>query len=262
MAFDFSDHPYFDAPFVAMAHRGGAVDGEDFTRENTVHAFDQAVERGYSYLETDVHASRDGVLFAFHDDRLDRVTDRTGRIAELTAAEIRDARIAGTDAIPTLPELLERYPRQRFNIDAKAPAAVDLLIGAIEAHGAHDRVHASSFSTDSLHRLRRAFGPRVPTSTSMRGIGWTRFVPALPRWVMPGGVSFQMPITYPVLGRETTVLTDRLIEHVHRAGRQVHVWTVDDAPTMDALIDRGVDGIITDRIDTLKEVLVQRGLWT
>lgn len=262
MAPSVRDHPYFDAAFLAFAHRGGAADGEDFTRENTVHAFDQAVQRGYRYLETDVHASRDGVLFAFHDDRLDRVTDRTGLIAELSAEEIRTARIAGIDPIPTLDELLERYPDRRFNIDAKAPATVDLLVRAITEHAAHDRVHVASFSTETLHRLRRAFGDRVPSSTSMRGIGWTRLVPLLPRWIMPGGDSFQMPIRYPVLGRETTVLTDRLIEHVHRAGRQVHVWTVDDAPTMNALIDRGVDGLITDRIDTLKAVLVQRGLWT
>lgn len=255
-------HAFFDAPFLAFAHRGGAVTGEDFTRENTVHAFDQAVARGYRYLETDVHASRDGVLFAFHDERLDRVTDRSGLIADLTASEVREARIAGTDPIPTLDMLLDRYPEQRFNIDAKAPAAVDLLVRAIEEHRAHDRVHVSSFSTQSLHRLRAALGDRVPSSTSLRGIGWTRFVPVLPRWFMPGGDSFQLPIRHPVLGRPTTILTDRLIEHVHRAGRQVHVWTIDDAATMNRLIDRGVDGIFTDRIDTLKEVLVQRGLWT
>ena len=120
-------YAYFDEPFAAYAHRGGALYPPNRHRENTLHAFSQAVELGYRYLETDVHATADGVLVAFHDSVLDRVTDRTGAVARLPYAEVARARIAGQDPIPRLSELLTAFPDARFNIDAKSAGAVDLL---------------------------------------------------------------------------------------------------------------------------------------
>lgn len=257
-----ADFAYFDAPFCALAHRGGAVDGEPFDRENTLHAFTQAVDRGYRYLETDVHATSDGVLLAFHDDRLDRVTDSSGLIAELPYAQVREARIAGRDPIPTLAELLAAFPDARFNIDAKASAAVDPLVDMIGEYEAYDRVCVSSFGADRLHRMRKRLGRRVASAASNRAVGWHRFAPLLTRFITTPAPVLQMPITYPVLGREITLLTPPLIRAAHRAGKQVHVWTIDDAPTMEWLLDAGVDGIFTDRVDTLKAVLIARGLWT
>jgi glycerophosphoryl diester phosphodiesterase len=93
------------------------------------------------------------------------------------------------------------------------------------------------------------------------GVAANRFTPWL-TWALntPAPV-LQIPISLPIQGRRVTVLTAALIQAVHRAGKQVQVWTVDDSETMERLIDAGVDGIFTDRIDTLKEVLVERGLW-
>ena len=71
----------------------------------------------------------------------------------------------------------------------------------------------------------------------------------------------QMPLSLPLLGRRLTVLTPALVEAAHRAGKKVQIWTVDDSETMARLIDAGVDGIFTDRMDTLKDVLIKRGLW-
>ncbi len=264
-----SDYSYFDAPFLAFAHRGGSTYPPNLHRENTMYAFDQATGLGYRYLETDVHATVDGVLLAFHDTVLDRVTDATGSIAELPYERVREARIAGIDPIPTLAELLTRYPEARFNIDAKAPAAVELLVDTINTYDAHDRVCVSSFSTKRLHQLRQRLGDRVPSALSFRGVAWTRFMPLLPRWIQSPGLAFQLPISYSLISkwlggreREVRVLTETLIRHAHRAGKQVHIWTIDDVPTMELLIDMGVDGIFTDRIDTLKAVLVARGLWS
>ncbi|GAA2104625.1 glycerophosphodiester phosphodiesterase [Microlunatus panaciterrae] len=257
-----ADYAYFDAPFLALAHRGGAADGENFDRENTLHAFGQAVERGYRYLETDVHATADGVLLAFHDDRLDRVTDQRGLIAELPYAQVAEARIAGRDAIPTLGELFTAFPQARFNIDAKAPAAVDLLADVIAEYEAYDRVCVSSFGYDRLHRLRRRLGRRVPSAASTRGVAWNRFAPSLTRLLNTPAAVLQLPITHTFLRWQLQVLTPALLRAAHRAGKQVHVWTIDDAPTIEWLLDVGVDGIFTDRIDTLKDVLTARGLWS
>lgn len=257
-----ADHPYFDAPFLAFAHRGGAAYPPNLHRENTEHAFDQAVALGYRYLETDVHASADRVLLAFHDDRLDRVTDRVGLVAELGYAEISEARIHGRDPIPRFADLLERYPHARFNVDAKSEAAVDLLADTIAEHEAYDRVCVASFSAARLHRVRRRLGPRVASAASSRGVAWNRFAPALTRLVNTPAAALQMPVSQVALGRTLRVLTPALVAAVHRAGKQVHIWTVDDSESITQLLDVGVDGIFTDRVDTLKIVLEQRGLWT
>ena len=155
-------------PFVAFAHRGGATYPPNLHRENSRHAFAEAVALGYRYLETDVHATADGVLLAFHDSVLDRVTDRMGAIAELPYAEVAEARIGGIDPIPRLGELFEAFPDARFNIDAKSNTAVDLLAETIAEHDAYDRV-CVSFVRDP---------PAAPAASPARPAG--RFAPPAP----------------------------------------------------------------------------------
>jgi glycerophosphoryl diester phosphodiesterase len=257
-----SDYAFFEGPFTAFAHRGGATYEPNLYRENSMHAFKEAVALGYSYLETDVHATRDGVLVAFHDRVLDRVTDRTGEIAHMTFAEVSDARIHGIDPIPRLSELLTEFPDARFNVDVKSPAAVALLASTIEEYEAYDRVCVSSFGIRRLYELRRRLGWRVPSAASSVGVAANRFVPWV-TWALntPAPV-LQVPVSLAMLGRRLTVLTPALVEAAHRAGKEVQIWTVDDSETMERLIDTGVDGIFTDRIDTLKDVLIKHGLWS
>ena len=257
-----ADYPYFDARFLAFAHRGGATYPPNLHRENTVHAFRQAVALGYRYLETDVHATSDGVLVAFHDDVLSRVSEHQGAIATMPYARLAEVRIGGTDPIPTFAELLTTFPRARFNVDAKSDRSVDLLAEAIAEHEAYDRVCVSSFGIARLHRLRRRLGNRVPSAASMAGVAVNRFAPWLTWALNTPGVALQLPEFRVVRGRRIRVLTPRLVRTVHRAGKPVHVWIVDDAGTMERLIDFGVDGIFADRIDTLKAVLQRRGLWS
>lgn len=256
-----ADFSYFDGPFLAFAHRGGATYPPNLHRENSVHAFSQAVGLGYRNLETDVHATADGVLLAFHDSILDRVTDGRGVIAELNHSEVQRVRIHGVDPIPTLAELLTAFPEARFNIDAKSDASVGLLADTIAEHEAYERVCVSSFGVGRLHRLRRRLGRPVASAASSFGVAVNRFLPWL-TWAMntPAPV-LQIPVQNRILGRDRPILTPALLRAAHRAGKQVHIWTVDDSELMERLIDAGVDGIFTDRIDTLKTVLTQRGLW-
>jgi glycerophosphoryl diester phosphodiesterase len=257
-----ADYAYFDAPFAAFAHRGGATYPPNLHRENSLHAFQQAVDLGYRYLETDVHATADGVLLAFHDHVLDRVTDRTGAIRMLPYAEVAKARIHGIDPIPRLADLLTAFPAARFNIDAKADTAVDRLADVIAEHEAYERVCVSSFGVQRLHRLRRRLGNRVASAASSAGVATNRFLPWL-TWALnsPAPV-LQIPISLPFRGRTITALTPGLLRAAHRAGKKVHIWTIDDSETMERLIDLGVDGIFADRIDTLKDVLIRRDRWT
>jgi glycerophosphoryl diester phosphodiesterase len=257
-----AEYAFFDAPFLAFAHRGGAAYAPNLGRENTLHAFGQAVALGYRYLETDVHATADGGLLAFHDPRLERVTDGSGAVADRTAAELAEVRIGGRDAIPTFVELLEAFPDVRFNVDAKADAAVDLLADVIAAHDAYDRVCVGSFSPARLHRLRRRLGARVPTAASSRGVMLHRFAPWLTRVLDSPAPALQIPTHVRVGRRTVAITTPGLVRAAHRRGKQVHVWTVDDQPTIERLVDLGVDGIFTDRPDTLRSVLLERGLWS
>ena len=257
-----TEYAFFDAPFLAFAHRGGAAYAPNLGRENTRHAFAEAVALGYRYLETDVHATADGGLMAFHDPLLDRVTTGVGALADRTTAELAEVRIGGHDPIPTFAELLEAFPAARFNVDAKSDAAVDLLVGAIAEHDASERVCVSSFSPARLHRLRRRLGPGVPTAVSSRGVLVHRFAPWLTRVLDSPAPALQVP-THTRVGRRTVrITTAGLVRAAHRRGKQVHVWTVDDQPTIERLLDLGVDGIFTDRPDTLRDVLTERGLWS
>ncbi len=256
-----ADHPYFaDAPPIGMAHRGGSTYPPNLDRENTVHAFRQAVEMGYRYLETDAHATSDGRLVAFHDEVLDRVTDSEGTIAEMPWAEVSRARINGTDAIPLMDELLEGFPEARFNIDVKAAGAIEPLAEAVRRHAALDRVCVGSFSDARLRAVRRHLGPDVATSGGPVDVATIRLLPRLlTRWLRSPSLALQVPVTHRVGPWTTTVVTAGFVEAAHELGKHVHVWTIDEAEEMHRLLDLGVDGIVTDRIDVLRDVLAERG---
>lgn len=223
-------------------------------------AFEAAVHLGYRYLETDVRATSDGVLVAFHDHQLDRVADRPGAIADLTHAELSSVRVQG-EAIPRLEELLEAWPEIRWNIDAKHHAAVSPLVSAIRQVGAHHRVCIGSFSSRRAARLRQLTGNQVCTwmgraeITRLRlaslGLPAPDFVAScaqVPRRVGPG---YGVPLA-----------DRRLVEAAHSRGLAVHLWTINDRSEMRRLLEMGVDGIFSDRPSLLKEVLVERDQWS
>ena len=253
-------YPFLDdpGPVLAFAHRGGAYHPEIEGLENTMTAFRHAVELGYRHLETDVHVSSDGILLAFHDTVLDRVTDRTGAIVESTYDEIKAAVIGGREQVPTLARLFEEFPHVRFNIDLKADGAVDALAAFVEERDAHDRVLVGSFSGRRLRRFRRLTGGRVPTAATPLEVAAFLLLPrALAARTTREVAAFQVPHR---AGR-LVVTTSRLVRRAHAVGRQVHVWTIDDPDEMELLLDRGVDGLMSDRTDILRDVLKERGLW-
>ena len=244
---------------LAFAHRGGAHHPELTGLENTQAAFAHAVALGYRYLETDVHVTRDGVLVAFHDALLERVTDGAGSLEQLESGELAEVRVGGREPVPTLAALVSAFPDARFNIDLKAGAAVAPLAAFVRERGLHDRVLVGSFSGRRLRRFRRLAGPRVATSASPGEVAAYVVLPArLARPLTRGGpAALQVPHRRGPL----VVASAHLVRRAHAAGLPVHVWTVDDPDEMGLLVDRGVDGLMTDRTDILRDVLRERGLW-
>jgi glycerophosphoryl diester phosphodiesterase len=248
MSSGFLDHP---RP-LAFAHRGGA----GHFPENSWSAFEHAVGLGYAYLETDAHATADGTVVAFHDKTLDRVTDATGKLARLNAAQVAMARIGGTEPIPLLADLLTAWPGIRFNIDVKDEPVIRPLVEVLRKTAAWDRVCLTSFSGRRLSATRRLLPQPVCSATTPAGIGAIRTgLPAsllrdrfAGRWVRCA----QIPVS---------MADSQFIARAHAAGLQVHVWTVNDTATMARMLDLGADGIMTDETEALRDLLVKRGQW-
>ena len=248
-------HPYLDHPGpIPFAHRGGAADG----LENTAFQFRQAVEAGYRYLETDVHATADGRLVAFHDATLDRVTDGAGRIADLPWADVRHARVAGKEPVPLFEELLEAFPEARWNVDVKAEPALLPLLDLVERTNTWDRICVGSFSEARVMRAQHLAGPRLATSYGTRGVLNLR----LRSWGVPAALrGSAVAAQVPEAQSGIQVVDARFVRAAHARGLQVHVWTVNEPDRMHRLLDLGVDGIMTDHIDTLRKVMEDRGTW-
>lgn len=221
-------------------------------------AFAGAIELGYRYVETDAHLTADGKVLAFHDDRLDRVTDRQGTIEELDWAEIRQAKVDGREPIPLLEELLTTWPDLRVNIDPKHDAVVEPLAQLLGDLDAVERVCVGSFSDRRIHRMEELLGPGLCTSLGPKGVARLRASSFGLGRRHPGGRCVQVPVS----AGGVTLVDRRFIDRAHTHGLAVHVWTIDEPEEMRRLLDLGVDGIMTDRPVVLREVLIERGEWT
>ncbi|MEU6948733.1 glycerophosphodiester phosphodiesterase family protein [Streptomyces sp. NPDC046316] len=248
-------HPYLDHPSpIPFAHRGGTADG----LENTAAAFRRAAAAGYRYFETDVHTTADGALVAFHDSTLDRVTDTAGRIRDLPWAAVREARVAGKEPLPLFEELLEEFPEARWNVDLKAESSLVPLVELIRRTNAWDRICIGSFTESRVGRAQRLAGPQLATSYGVTGVAALRLRSlGIPAALRTGAVAAQVPERQGGI----TVVDRRFVREAHARGLQVHVWTVNDPERMNSLLDLGVDGIMTDHLETLRAVLTDRGVW-
>lgn len=251
-------HPYLDVPApVALAHRGGAREAP----ENSLRAFRRAVSLGYRYIETDIRATADGVPVVFHDESLQRVTDRVGRIRELPFKEVRKARVGQAERIHSLQQVLDQFPDTRFNIDIKEDNAVGPVLDLLGKSDYLDRVCVASFSWARLRTVRAQFGSAVCTSLAppevaalvsrsrLGRLSWAS------RLVLPDGPTC---VQVPRRSSRLRLVTPALVRLAHELGWQVHVWTVDDPADMHGLLDLGIDGIMTDRPSVLRKVLDAR----
>lgn len=241
--------PYFSAPLPrVLAHRGLAID----VPENTLAAFGKAIEAGADYVETDVNASADGIAITVHDPDLDRVAGVPGTVAGFTLAELQQIDLGGGVRFATLAEVLAAHPQTRFNIDIKSEDVAAPAAAAVIATGATDRVLITSFSTKRRRAATELLGDGVAASASAG-----EFVPALlfaklgivplVRFVLRRVDAVQIPRS--IYGIST--VTARTVRRLHAAGVEVHVWTINDVEEARQLLEKGVDGIVTDRADLM-----------
>ena len=281
-------HPFFGGAPLLVAHRGGAA----LAPENTMAAFRQAVDLwDADMLEMDVRLTADDRLVVLHDPTVDRTTDGTGPIRELSWADARalDAGFrfraprapdgpperaadrANRDSpadvhprgrsrhgfrgaglrIPLFAEVLEALPEVRIIVEPKAPEAAGPLVAEIRNARAEHRVLVGAEHESTRVGARGYAGP-WGASRRQATVFWVlHHLGVAGRWHVPAADAFQLPEWS---GRFRAV-TPRLVRAAHAANMPVHVWTVDDADDMRRLLAWGVDGIMTDRPDRLARVL-------
>ncbi len=238
---------------IAVAHRGGSAEAT----ENTMAAFTAAVNMGYRYLETDVHLSSDGVLVVYHDKSLQRLCGRNIDIHKLAWRDLKTLRVMGEHSIPRFEEVLEAWPEIKIAVDPKHYAATAPLVAALQKANAIERACVGSFSQRRLRLARRLGGAKLCTGISPFEVAQLQALSAgLPIRSVSGGCA-QVPPNV----RGAKVITRRFVDAAHACGLAVFVWTIDDPKEMHALLDMGVDGIMTDRPSVLREVLIARGTW-
>jgi glycerophosphoryl diester phosphodiesterase len=240
---------------LAVAHRGGA----GLAPENTLAAFGLATALGFRYLETDVRLTADGELVCFHDETVDRVTRARGRVATRPLRGLKTLRVAGVEPIPTLTEVLEAHPEAHLMVDLKDEAAIAPLVKVLRRKGVAERVCVAGAWDGWLAHLRRQV-PGVTTALGWRSL--TALLSCARAGVRPPRSVATSPFAHvPVRIGRVPVFVERLVGMAHEIGVRVVVWTVDHPAVMHRLYDVGVDGVITDRPDLLREVLIAREGW-
>jgi glycerophosphoryl diester phosphodiesterase len=245
------DVTYRDRPGpLAIAHRGGA----GLAAENTLAAFRRSYDLGVRYLETDVRLTSDGQLVAFHDAYVNRVTTGTGRTRGHTLAALTSMSVLNGDPVLPLESLLTAFPDACLTLDIKHPAVVAPLARLLTTSGAAPRVCVAAARGSWLRATSALVGPELCTALSWRDLA---HLAARPRGRYGVAGFAHVPLQ---LGR-VPIFRNDLVARAHDAGVRVIVWTVNEPTTMHRLLDHGVDGIISDRPDLLRDVLVARGQW-
>lgn len=243
---------FFSPPLPRVfAHRGLALGAV----ENTLAAFERALEVGATHLETDAHASADGIAVLSHDPDLTRLVGRPARVEELTMAELSAIDLGAGVGFASLAEALAAFPAARFNVDIKSERAVEPVVAAIREAGAIDRILVVSF--DEGRRARAvARLPGVATAASARGMRWVLAgaklgLTPLVRYGLRGVDAVQIPPVY----RGIRLITPRVVRAIHRQRREIHVWTINDPDEMRRLLEAGADGLVSDRCDLARTVV-------
>jgi len=243
-------HPFLDHPRpTGFAHRGGSLEAE----ENTLPAFAHAVALGFSHVELDVHATRDGVVVVHHDDTLDRMFGVARRVADLTWADLQTIKTPGGATVPRFDEVLAAFPALNINIETKSMDVVAPLARTITRADALNRVCIGSFDPARTAAARAALGPGLCWSPAHAGVArlW------LTGWGLPVGAGDFPVVQVPRRFRGLEVVTPRFVRAAHARGILVQVWTVDDEAEMDHLLSIGVDGLMSDRPTLLRQVLAR-----
>lgn len=239
-----------------FGHRGAA----GLAPENTLPSFALAAALGVEYLELDVHATRDGVIVVFHDPTLERTTDGLGEISSFTFGQLQklDAGYQHTTdgrffpyrgqgvRILALETLLRAFPQLCFNIEIKAGdrATIEAVVALLDRAGASDRTLLAAEHDSIMQEIRSVVGDRIATSASAAEM--VTFIQHFQSEDWSGYDSPARALQIPPSFGEIQLVTTGTVAAAHRLGKEVHVWTINDAAEIDRLIGLGVDGIMSD----------------
>jgi len=260
--------------FFRTGHRGA----RGLAPENTLAAFSLGAELGVDIMELDIRATSDGEIVVLHDSSIDRTTDGTGEVAELSWEQLStfDAgyRFTPDDGashpfrgqgirVPRLQDVLNAFPEHAFTVELKPSPLRDFVARAVAV--LRDRAPTRTILASAEHGLLRAARREAPEMVSSSSGAEVRNFALLTKVGLGGlyrrspGRVFQAP---PTSGGDVrtgvSVVTPYFVRAAHRGGRCVQVWTINDPDEMRAFIAMGVDGITTDRPDVLNDVLDRR----
>lgn len=245
---------------MISAHRGGAA----LAPENTLASFSNGIALGADFIEMDVHLTKDGVPVVIHDATIDRTTDGSGRVADLTLAQLQSynaaAKFAGAaekQVVPTLAQVIDLAKPTNVQLEIEIKATVDnqryprieqKVIDDIAARGMRDRVRIMAFEFDTLQRV-RAIDPKIKTTALFTYDYFRSHDINQPAAVIDDVAGFADGI-----GVNSALLTSQLVQQAHNRKMSVGVWTVDSEAEMNKFINMGVDSITSNRPDALKRV--------
>jgi glycerophosphoryl diester phosphodiesterase len=251
-----------------FAHRGASGEAP----ENTMAAFRRAVEVGVTYVELDVHATRDGQVVVIHDETLERTTNGQGKVREHTLAELQQldagygfSRDTGQSfpfratgvRIPTLAEVLRGFPELRFTVEIKQtePAIAELVIAVVRDCGRAEEVILASEHDRVIARV-RDLAPDIATSFAVGEV--TDFIQRVSTGQVaeyhPAGLALQIPPEF----HDVPLVTAETVAAAHTLGLEIHVWTINDPREIERLLALGVDGIMSDFPGRLRAVARRR----
>lgn len=226
-----------------------------------MEAFSRSYALGFRYLETDVRHTADGVLVAFHDANLERVTNGRGPLSKATHADLRQVLVGGVHPIPTLVELIQAFPDACFTVDLKDHRSAAELARVLVETASTARVCVAGAWDGSLHKLRTQAGGELATALGWREL--TTLIAGRRSRLTPPRERLRATFAHiPLQLGRLRVYRERLVTRAAELGIAVVVWTVNDQGQMHRLLDEGVGGIITDRPDLLREVLIARDQWS
>jgi glycerophosphoryl diester phosphodiesterase len=238
------NHPYFaNDKVIVLAHRGGTK-----PVENTIEAFQLALDAGADVIETDIQATKDGIAVLFHDESLERLIGLKKEISELNWFELSELKLPEGTKIPTLRQALTKFPQAKFNVDIKTQSAIPDLISTVEALRAHERVLVSSFSNRRRLLALSQLSQPVATSASASVVikVWLYSLLGLPPSVLLKALKGIGALQIPRRMKFIKLDSPKFIKKILKTGTQLHYWTINDPQQILELASQGASGIVTD----------------